>query len=742
MPRRLYAHLHRPGRNWGRSGLSHQGDRRPTYMSQDHYNALPEGHKLHEYTIKSVLGHGGFGITYLAWDENLNKDVAIKEYLPTEFAVRSGDATVGPRSSSDDEDYNWGLDRFVTEAQTLALFRHPSIVPVYRFFKAHGTAYMVMEYQEGESFSVLMRKHRGDLTEADLMGLVQPMLDGLAEVHRAGFLHRDVKPGNIFIRRDGSPVLLDFGAARSAVGRKSQNLTSIVTPGYAPLEQYFADGNQGPWTDIYSLAAILYQCVAGKLPPEAPARVKKDPITPISEIGAGKFSDHFLAAIDRALMVEEEERPQTTTEWRDMLLGRAASGAGMATAAEAEEADQTMVAGGFGAGATMLAGGAAGAQSAQAASAQAASAQAGSALAGSATPAAGATPTAGPRATGPAGAAVAAGPAPGGFATQAQARAAGRAPGAESLSVGDPVTHTRPSRGGAALKYAIVGFAAVFLIAFSAGAAYFVLSDDDGLGIFSGKESEEAKRKAADDKRRAEEAARKRAEDAALKAAEEKRRKEEAAGKAEDERKAREREAAKRTEEGRKRLEAEARRKRLAEEAARRTAEEKKRKEVEARRRAGDETRRQAEARRKQEAEDARRRTEEARLREEEARRRADEEKRRREEEKRKQLASRTDGVSCPMSLSGLNGRYKNAIDCYYVRKIFQSALSSGVRGTTSSWRNSRTGNRGSLTVIATVRMANDTFCRRFRQTLVSQGRSYSATGVACFIGQRWQIRN
>lgn len=695
-------------------------------MSQDHYNALPEGHKLHEYTIKAVLGHGGFGITYLAWDENLNKDVAIKEYLPTEFAVRSGDATVGPRSSSDDEDYNWGLDRFVTEAQTLALFRHPSIVPVYRFFKAHGTAYMVMEYQEGESFSVLMRKHRGDLTEADLMGLVQPMLDGLAEVHRAGFLHRDVKPGNIFIRRDGSPVLLDFGAARSAVGRKSQNLTSIVTPGYAPLEQYFADGNQGPWTDIYSLAAILYQCVAGKLPPEAPARVKKDPITPISEIGAGKFSEHFLAAIDRALMVEEEERPQTTTEWRDMLLGRVAPVAGVATAADAEEADQTMVAGGFGAGATILAGSAAASTPS--------------------TPAATVTPGGGQGSVGPAGgptggpvgeAAAASGPAPGGFATQAQARAVagGRSPGADSLSVGDPVTHTRSGRGGAAVKYLMIGFAAVFLIAFSAGAVYIVLGEDDALGIFTGKESQEAKRKTAEEKKRAEEAARKRAEDAALKAAEEKRRQEEAARKAEEDRKARAREEARRTEEGRKRLEAEARKKRLAEEAARRAAEEKKRKEEEARRRSGEETRRQAEARRKQEAEDARRRAEEARLREEEAARRA-------EEEKRKQLASRTDGVSCPMSLSGLNGRYKNAIDCFYVRKIFQSALNSGTQGTTSSWRNSRTGNRGSLTVIATIRMANNTFCRRFRQTLVASGKSYSATGVACLIGQRWQIRN
>ncbi len=300
-------------------------------MSDEHFNALPPGHQLHEYTVKSVLGHGGFGITYLAYDTNLSKNVAIKEYLPAEFAVRQSGATVNPRSSAEAEDYQWGLDRFVKEAQTLALFRHSSVVPVYRFFQANGTAYMVMEYQRGQSLAELFRAHRAEFTEDDLLSLLMPLLDGLGAVHKAGYLHRDIKPGNIFIREDGSPVLLDFGAARAAVGRKSKNLTSIVTPGYAPLEQYFADGNQGAWTDIYALAGILYQAVAGRIPPEAPARVKRDPIQPAVEAGRGRFSETFLRAVDAALAVEEERRPQTVDEWRAMLLGQEPSTADRAS---------------------------------------------------------------------------------------------------------------------------------------------------------------------------------------------------------------------------------------------------------------------------------------------------------------------------------------------------------------------------------------------------------------------------
>lgn len=301
-----------------------------------HYNALPIGYRLHEYRLDKVLGVGGFGITYLAWDTNLAKRVAIKEYLPAEFAVRVGEVTVQAKSAADRDDYRWGLERFMEEAQMLARFQHKNIVQVFRFFEAHGTAYMVMNYEEGESFADIVRRERSGFDEAGLLDLVLPLLDGLKEVHAAKVLHRDIKPGNIYIRDDGSPVLLDFGAARDQIGRKSRGLTSIVTPGYAPLEQYHTDGNQGPWTDIYAMGAILYQAVSGNLPPEAPARIRNDPLTGAAEIGRGRYSESFLQAIDWALAVDEDARPQTVQEWRDALIG---------ARRQATAGAQTMVAG-------------------------------------------------------------------------------------------------------------------------------------------------------------------------------------------------------------------------------------------------------------------------------------------------------------------------------------------------------------------------------------------------------------
>lgn len=306
-------------------------------MTEDHFHALPPGFHLYEYRIQSILGHGGFGITYLAWDTHLEKEVAIKEYLPVEFAVRQGEATVTPRSTGDEEDYYWGLERFLKEAQTLAMFRHPSIVPIFRFFEANGTAYIVMEYVQGDSLSAVVKKQPSRITEGFVLGILVPLLDGLAEVHKTGFLHRDIKPGNIYLRDDGSPVLLDFGAARDAVGRKSASLTAIVTPGYAPLEQYYADGNQGPWTDIYALGAILYQMATGSLPPEAPARVRNDPYVPAVQAGRGRFSKPVLQAIDAALSVDETKRPRDVATWRRMFPATAGtpvtagSGGGMGT---------------------------------------------------------------------------------------------------------------------------------------------------------------------------------------------------------------------------------------------------------------------------------------------------------------------------------------------------------------------------------------------------------------------------
>jgi hypothetical protein len=213
------------------------------------------------------------------------------------------------------------LQRFLEEARALARFEDaPSVVRVHDYLQANGTAYMVMALIEGTSLHALYRSE-APLAEARLKAIALPLLDGLQHVHRAGFLHRDIKPSNILIRPNGQPVLIDFGAARQALGGKSRSLTSIFTPGYAPFEQYSSTGRQGPWTDIYALAATLYHGVAGLPPPQATDRVRDDPMTPAATIGAGRYSKSFLAAIDHALDVTEADRPQDVVQWRRMLNG-------------------------------------------------------------------------------------------------------------------------------------------------------------------------------------------------------------------------------------------------------------------------------------------------------------------------------------------------------------------------------------------------------------------------------------
>ena len=205
----------------------------------DFPSALRAGHRLNEYRIDRVLGQGGFGITYLATDTVLHRAVALKEYLPSEFAVRVQGATVSPRSRNQAESYRWGLDRFLDEARTLARFRHRSIVPVLRFFEANGTGYMVMEHEAGRPFAELIAGP-GRLEPTRVVAVLSGPLGGLGLGPPAGFLHRDIKPANIIVRTDGSPVLIDFGAARQALRSNDRTLTSIVTPRYAPIEQYAA----------------------------------------------------------------------------------------------------------------------------------------------------------------------------------------------------------------------------------------------------------------------------------------------------------------------------------------------------------------------------------------------------------------------------------------------------------------------------------------------------------------------
>lgn len=285
----------------------------------EHMNALPPGYRLNEFEFDRVLGVGGFGITYLGKDTTLNLRVAIKEYFPNELAVRDADFKVLPKSPDSEETYRWGLDRFLQEAQLLARFNHPNIVRVLRFFEANDTAYMMMQYEDGESLDDKLKKAGKPPDEGYLQGILFPLLDGLKAMHDQGFLHRDIKPGNIYIRRsDGSPVLLDFGAARAQM-RGNEQLTAIVTPGYAPFEQYFADGYQGPWSDIYAFGAVVYKAITGKAPPDAASRVKNDSMAPAIQVGQGHYSDKFLRAIDWALQTDEKKRPQTIEDWQRAL---------------------------------------------------------------------------------------------------------------------------------------------------------------------------------------------------------------------------------------------------------------------------------------------------------------------------------------------------------------------------------------------------------------------------------------
>lgn len=280
---------------------------------------LPPGLQLHEYRIDGVLGEGGFGVTYLATDVHLHAAVAIKEYLPQDIVFRSADGTVSPAATEYLPRYRKGLDAFLVEARTLASFRHRAIVRVVRFFEAHRTAYMVLEVEKGEPLKNWWPEHR-KLGEKALVELLLPLLDGLAAVHEAGFLHRDIKPDNIQVRSsDGSLVLLDFGSAAQAAGMAPDGLV-VVTPGYAPIEQYGL-GEQGPWTDLYALGATLYWCVSGKKPPDAETR-KADPKAYSRAVEAGRdvFGEAFLKAIDWAMATDPAKRPRSVAEWRQALL--------------------------------------------------------------------------------------------------------------------------------------------------------------------------------------------------------------------------------------------------------------------------------------------------------------------------------------------------------------------------------------------------------------------------------------
>lgn len=281
--------------------------------------SLPPGHRLQEYLIERTLGGGGFGITYLARDENLHLTVAVKEYFPADLALRGAEQSVQVRSGDGEAraSFDWGLERFLDEARALAAFRHPNIIRVLRYFRANGTAYIVMEYETGLPLKRWVPQN-APLNRRSVLALLQPLLDGLEAVHDTGFLHRDIKPDNIYVRADGTPVLLDFGAARRVSG--GSDMTNIVSPGFAPFEQYHSHGRQGPWTDLYSLGAVAYWMVTARKPVEAAARVQQDSMLPATSLAdPAVFGADLLAALDWALQPDEGRRPRSVGEFRAAL---------------------------------------------------------------------------------------------------------------------------------------------------------------------------------------------------------------------------------------------------------------------------------------------------------------------------------------------------------------------------------------------------------------------------------------
>ncbi len=286
-------------------------------------NALPLGTHIGEFELINLVGIGGFGIVYLAHDLSLGRYVALKEYMPSSLAERVEGLTVAVKSARLAETFAIGLRSFVNEARMLAQFDHRSLVKVYRFWEANGTAYMVMPFYEGITLRQALQKMPEPPSEQWLRGLIDPLLDALEVIHQENCFHRDIAPDNILLLADGRPLLLDFGAARRVIGDRTQALTVILKPGYAPLEQYAEDPHvkQGAWTDLYALAAVVYNAITRRPPMASVARSINDTMVPLTQAAAGRYSKTFLQAMDRALAVRPEDRPQSVAEFRALLAG-------------------------------------------------------------------------------------------------------------------------------------------------------------------------------------------------------------------------------------------------------------------------------------------------------------------------------------------------------------------------------------------------------------------------------------
>jgi hypothetical protein len=316
----------------------------PSDIAEDGLS-LRVGARLGEFEITQRIGEGGFSIVYLAMDHSLDRTVALKEYLPSSLATRIGSTQVQPRSQRHRDTFQAGLKSFVNEAKLLASFDHPSLVKVYRFWEANGTAYMVMPFYQGSTVKETVRAMPRPPDEDWLLTLLGPLTEALLVIHAEHCYHRDIAPDNvILLANSAKPLLLDFGAARRVIGDMTQGLTVILKAGYAPVEQYaeIPGMKQGPWTDVYALAAVVYWAITGNTPPASVGRMLSDSFVPLARCGAGRYSAGFLEAIDRALVVRPEQRTQTIDEFRAELGLSGAGGAARAPLPR-HDADATVI---------------------------------------------------------------------------------------------------------------------------------------------------------------------------------------------------------------------------------------------------------------------------------------------------------------------------------------------------------------------------------------------------------------
>ncbi|MEW6163772.1 MAG: serine/threonine-protein kinase [Pseudomonadota bacterium] len=287
---------------------------------------LPPGHVIDGYRFERQLSAGGFSIVYLAYDAN-GTPVAIKEYLPNALALRSV-GLLPQVSAANRAAYQSGMMAFYEEGIALARLNHPNVVRVLNFLRANDTVYLVMRYEQGRTLHEHIRKHRGEFRESFVRGVFARLLSGLREVHVNKLLHLDIKPSNIYLRTDGSPVLIDFGAARQTLCQSDPELRPTYTPGYAAPEQYGNQPGQGPWTDVYAVGASMYACLAAAAPQPADLRLVKDDLVPATTRWAGKYSPQLLDIIDQCMRLDPLARPQSAFALQRMLAAPVAPAQG------------------------------------------------------------------------------------------------------------------------------------------------------------------------------------------------------------------------------------------------------------------------------------------------------------------------------------------------------------------------------------------------------------------------------